>query len=86
MIEQTRKDNPRLAVKLEAVAVSSGDAFLICPCGRVDGSTVGILEEAVQKRIEAGAAVLIFDLEKTNYISSAGFAGIIVERPQDAVE
>ncbi len=78
MTEQNRQGHDKLTVKSERAAVSSGEAFIICPCGRVDGGTVGILDASVQEQIEAGAGILIFDFEETGYISSAGLRVLLL--------
>ena len=78
MTEQTKRGQDKLTVKSETVAVSSGEAFIICPCGRVDGSTVNILDEVVREQIEAGAEILIFDFKETSYISSAGLRVLLL--------
>ena len=78
MTEQTKRERAKLTVKSETLAVGSGEAFIICPCGRVDGSTVNILDDAVREQTEAGAGVLIFDFEETSYISSAGLRVLLL--------
>ncbi len=50
----------------------SDKAIIVCPVGRVDGSNVEILENAIQEQTEAGEQTLVFDLTDLNYISSAG--------------
>ena len=78
MVEQTKQGQPKLTVRVELAPVESGEAVILCPSGRVDGSTVGILDGAVQERIDAGAGVLIFDFEETSYISSAGLRVLLM--------
>ena len=56
----------------------SEKAVIVCPVGRVDGSTVGVLESAIREQLEAGEKTLVFDFEGLNYISSAGLRVLLV--------
>ena len=78
MTEQIKQGQDKLAVKTDTAAMSSGEAFIIRPCGRVDGSTVGLLDEAVRSRPEGASGVLIFDFEEMDYISSAGLRVLLL--------
>lgn len=61
-------DEPKLTISVE----HRGSAAILCPSGRVDGNNADILEGAIDKEIEAGHKVLIFDFHELSYISSAG--------------
>ncbi len=78
MTEQVKQGQDKLTVKTETAAVASGEAFIICPCGRVDGSTVGILDEAVRGFPEEGGGILIFNFADMEYISSAGLRVLLL--------
>ena len=67
-------ENAKLSVQTER-----GDrAMILVVIGRVDGSTVGILESTVQEQIEAGHKTLIFDFKDLSYISSAGLRALLI--------
>ncbi len=72
MTEQIKQGQDKLTVKTETAATGSGEAFIVRPCGRVDGSTVDILDAAIREQTEGGSGVLIFNFEELEYISSAG--------------
>ncbi len=72
MTEQANQGRDKLTVKTETVATGSGEAFIVRPCGRVDGSTVDTLDGAIVEWTEKGSGALIFNFEEMDYISSAG--------------
>ena len=72
MTEQSKQGQDKLTIRTETATTGSGEAFIVRPCGRVDGSTVSILDEATREWTESGAGVLIFNFEEMEYISSAG--------------
>ncbi len=78
MTEQIKKGQDKLTVKAETAATGSGEALIICPCGRVDGSTVDILDRAIREYTESGSGVLIFNFEEMEYISSAGLRTLLL--------
>ncbi len=53
-------------------------AVIVCPVGRVDGNTVGVLENAIRDQLDAGEKTLVFDFTALNYISSAGLRVLLV--------
>ena len=53
-------------------------AVIVCPVGRIDGSTVGVLEGAIREHLDAGEKTLVFDFADLNYISSAGLRVLLV--------
>lgn len=62
-----------------SVEIEDGDkATILIVAGRVDGSSVGILESAVQEQINAGKKTLVFDFKGLNYISSAGLRALLI--------
>ncbi len=78
MTKQVKQDQDKLTVKTETATTGSGEAFIVCPYGRVDGSTVGLLDSAVREWTESGSGVLIFDFVQTSYISSAGLRVLLL--------
>ncbi len=64
--------------KLSVEAEQSDKATILIVSGRVDGSSVGILESAVQEQIDAGHKTLIFDFQNLSYISSAGLRALLI--------
>ena len=78
MTEQIKQGQDKLTVKTDTAVVSSGEAVIVCPCGRVDGSTADILDGAIRAQLEVGAGVLIFNFEELDYISSAGLRVLLL--------
>jgi len=76
MVEQSNQGQAKLVVETESL--SEGVVVVLCPRGRIDGSTTEILDASVREQMEGGAKVLIFDFEGTNYISSAGLRVLLV--------
>lgn len=68
------EEKPRLSVQTE----QSDQATILCVIGRVDGSSVGILESAIREQIDAGQNTLIFDFKDLSYISSAGLRALLI--------
>ena len=46
--------------------------MMVSPIGSIDGKTFSILEEQVDETLKHSPDVIIFDMEFTEYISSAG--------------
>ena len=62
-----------------SVETEDGDkATILIVTGRVDGSSVGILDSAVQEQINAGKKTLVFDFKDLSYISSAGLRALLI--------
>ncbi len=64
--------------KLSVEAEQGDKATILIVNGRVDGSSVGILENAVQEQINTGNKTLIFDFKDMSYISSAGLRALLI--------
>ena len=64
--------------KLSVEAEQDDKATILIVVGRVDGSSVGILESTVQEQINAGNKTLIFDFKDLSYISSAGLRALLI--------
>ncbi|MXX10903.1 MAG: STAS domain-containing protein [Nitrospira sp. SB0677_bin_15] len=64
--------------KLSVEAEQGDKATILIVNGRVDGSSVGILENAVQEQINAGNKTLVFDFKDMSYISSAGLRALLI--------
>lgn len=64
--------------QLSVLTEQQGDAVILCPSGRVDGSNVDALENAIHNQMTAGQATLVFDFSGLNYISSAGLRVLLV--------
>ena len=64
--------------KLSIHAERNEKAIILVASGRVDGTTVSILQSAVQEQIEAGETTLVFNLEDLNYVSSAGLRVFLI--------
>jgi anti-anti-sigma factor len=46
--------------------------LIVTPIERLDTGNAPAVELEVMRRIEAGASKIVFDFERTNYVSSAG--------------
>ncbi|MDE0486001.1 MAG: STAS domain-containing protein [Nitrospira sp.] len=64
--------------KLSVEAEQGDKATILIVNGRVDGSSVGILESAVQEQINTGNKTLVFDFKDLSYISSAGLRALLI--------
>ncbi len=51
---------------------------ILCVNGRVDGTNVSMLDDAVHDQLEAGQSALVFDCTNLSYISSAGLRVLLV--------
>jgi anti-anti-sigma factor len=58
--------------------------FTFLPEGSIDSNTSGLLENRLDAILEGFARTLIFDMEKVNYISSAGIR--VVFKAQKAMK
>ena len=58
--------------KLEISRHFHGDAAIVVPTGRVDGTTAAILRTALAELDAAGERRIVVDLGRVDYISSAG--------------
>ena len=56
---------------MEIKVNKKGTELTICPVGRIDTLTAPEVQAVVDKNI-GGVTELVFDLEKLNYVSSAG--------------
>ncbi|TLS53985.1 STAS domain-containing protein [Paenibacillus antri] len=57
---------------MNITVVKDGEALSIALAGRLDGTTVQSVEEAFLKELAAGESRFVFDLERLDYVSSAG--------------
>lgn len=64
--------------KLSVDAELDGPVTILVVRGRLDGSTVALLDQAVQDQLAAGQKALIFDFQDLSYISSAGLRTILM--------
>lgn len=61
---------------------TSGDATVVIPAGRIDGSTASPFQEALLKLIDEGTGPLVVDFENIEYISSAGLRVLLLAAKQ----
>jgi anti-sigma B factor antagonist len=54
-----------------------GRRFVIAPRGEIDLATVGVLDAAVTRAVDAGAADLWIDLTAVDFIDSTGLTAIV---------
>lgn len=59
-------------------AQPGGKAALLCVAGRLDGTNASRIEAAVDERLGAKEALLLFDLTELIYISSAGLRQLLI--------
>ena len=59
-----------------------GDATIVTPTGRIDGSTASPFQEALLKLVEEGKGSLVVDFENIEYISSAGLRVLLLAAKQ----
>ncbi len=64
--------------KLSVEAELDGPVTILVVRGRLDGSTVALLDQAVQDQLAAGQKALLFDFQDLSYISSAGLRTILM--------
>jgi anti-anti-sigma factor len=74
----SRWRQPEGPVIMEVSTHIDGKVAILSIDGRIDGTTVDGLEQAVSKVIAAGCAKLILDMRKVEYVSSAGLRGILL--------
>ncbi len=55
-----------------------GNCSVVKAIGRIDASTSDILEDAFMNLLDNGETKIILDMEKTEYISSAGLRVLVV--------
>jgi anti-anti-sigma factor len=63
---------------MEITSRIDGDLIQFHVVGRIDASTSGNVEQAVNTAIGAGSQRVIFDMREVDYISSAGLRAILV--------
>jgi anti-sigma B factor antagonist len=63
---------------MEITSRIDGDLIQFHVVGRIDASTSGNVEQAVNTAISAGSQRVIFDMREVDYISSAGLRAILV--------
>lgn len=68
--------------KLSVDAELDGPVTILVVRGRLDGSTVALLDRAVQNQFAAGQKALVFDFHDLSYISSAGLRTILMAARQ----
>lgn len=67
-----------------SVEKKAGDVFVFTMSGSIDSDTYKILDDRVVPILNAGAKVIIFDMEEVEYISSMGLNTIFkVQRTLD---
>ncbi len=66
----------------DAVDSLSALVPVIQACGRLDASTVSILEHALMRALRTAAKVVILDLSEVTYISSSGLRVLLTCRRQ----
>lgn len=75
-----------LVVRESTVESAAGDAAAPVPfiqaAGRLDASTVSILEHALIRALHSRATVVILDLSEVTYISSSGLRVLLTARRQ----
>lgn len=62
---------------MQAMFSEMGGALVVVPRGHLDTSTAPEVENEVTARIEAGTSRIVFDLQRTEYVSSAGLRVIL---------
>ncbi len=55
-----------------------GTVLILSPEGRLDAQSAPTLQNQIVERVEAGEHLILLDLEKLEYISSAGLRVILV--------
>ncbi len=68
------EERSKLSVEVE----HNDKAAILIVAGRVDGSSVGTLESAVQEQVDTGHKTLIFDFKDLSYMSSAGLRALLI--------
>ncbi len=54
-----------------------GDVLIVIPSERLDTSSAPGVEQEVVSRIDAGTVKIVFDFERTKYVSSAGLRVVL---------
>ncbi len=63
---------------MEIEETQSGKVLILHPQGRLDGVSAPLLQESALGHVDAGETSLVLDLEKVDYISSAGLRAVLV--------
>ncbi len=63
---------------MEIEETQSGVVMILRPQGRLDAMSAPRLQESALGHIDAGKTSLVLDLEKIDYISSAGLRAVLV--------
>ena len=63
---------------MEITSRIDGDLIQFQVVGRIDASTSGNVEHAVNAAIDGGGHRVIFDMRQVDYVSSAGLRAILV--------
>jgi anti-sigma B factor antagonist len=62
---------------VEAMFSELGGTLVVMPRGYLDTSNAPEIEKAVLERIEAGSSRIVFDFQRTEYVSSAGLRAVL---------
>ena len=75
-IIQERKDRKRFSLRVYTRKKRSG-VFTIHPVGSMDTNTYAIIEKKAEKILKSAPEVIIFDMQKVDYINARGLRVII---------
>lgn len=62
---------------MRVTSEENNGAIVISLDGRIDATTTTLFEEACKKAFESGVIAVIVNMEKIEYISSAGLRGVL---------
>jgi len=63
---------------MEIIEERIGNALVVRPSGRLDGSTAADFERTLLARLDTSPRQLVLDLAELEYVSSAGLRAILV--------
>jgi len=55
-----------------------GDALVLSPGGRLDAQSATAFQDGVLAKVDGGTTKLLLDLEKLEYVSSAGLRSVLM--------
>jgi len=71
-----------ISIKAETTQQEGKDVTIVSVTGYLDGDTAPQFMRAMQELLSEGAAIIVLDMEKVDYMSSAGFGLIAGTRQQ----
>lgn len=80
LIKKVKKCHSRSSggINIQVKAVNHSNLPILEPEGRIDSSSVGVMDEAFRQAFSAGSIALLIDMSKVEYISSGGLRSFLL--------